>query len=102
MTKRNERRTEFNKNVTATVLGNPDVTMPCDIVNLSQSGLCIAIDQEVERGTAVKIDWDHNFLLGRVRHVSTGGIDFRVGLELLYCSKWSGLTEAEFGLEEVR
>ncbi len=73
----------------ATILGHPDVTVPCDIRNISRSGMCIALDQEVELGRVVKVEWSDHFLVGRIQRVSRAGEDYRVGLELLSCSYWS-------------
>jgi hypothetical protein len=72
----------------ATILGHPDVTMMCQIRNFSQSGMGIAVNQDIPRGKIVKVEWDDHFLVGRVQSVSGGGGIFWVGLELLYCSKW--------------
>jgi len=97
MTSRAEKRKETKENVTATILGHPDVSVPCDITNFSKSGICITLQRDIPSGSAVKVDWDEHFLLGRVRHVSSEGEIYRVGLELLYCSKWTGpmATEVE-------
>src|SRR5262249_47832894 len=90
MNQRSEDRTEVRENVTVTILGNPDLSVPCDIVNFSAAGLCIWLDQEIPSGKAVKVNWEDHFLLGRVRHVEVCGGTYRVGLELLYCSQWKG------------
>jgi hypothetical protein len=84
-----EPRIEVRQNVTATILGHPDVLVPCDIVNFSRAGMCIALDQDIPSGKAVKVNWDNHFLLGTVRHVAVERGSYRVGLELLYCSKWN-------------
>ena len=73
----------------ATILGHPDVTVPCYIRDFSKSGLCITVDQTISSGMIVKVDWANNFLVGRAQTVSAVGSSFRVGLELLYCSKWN-------------
>ena len=87
---RTEKRKEARKNVTATILGHPDVVVPCNITDFSQAGLCITLHREIPSGSAVKVNWDNHFLLGRVRHISPAGESYRVGLELLHCSKWTG------------
>jgi hypothetical protein len=81
------------KTVTATILGNPDVALPCQIVNFSKSGMCIAVRWEIPEGNAVKVDWDGHFLVGRVRRVSKEFGEYSIGLELLYCSQWKGAVE---------
>jgi hypothetical protein len=90
MDTRTEPRKSAKDNVIATILGNPDVAVPCDINNFSQSGICITLQREIPTGSAVKVDWDEHFLLGRVKHVASQGSAYRIGLELLYCSKWNG------------
>jgi hypothetical protein len=89
LSRRTELRFSTEESVTATVLGNPDIRLPCHVRNVSKSGMCIMVAEPIESGRAVKIDWSTHFLLGRVRRVSRSGVDFRVGLELLYCSKWN-------------
>jgi hypothetical protein len=73
----------------ATILGRPDVTVPCAITNFSRSGMCITVERDIASGTIVKVNWQENFLVGRAHRVSTAGPAFQVGLELLYCSKWT-------------
>jgi len=90
---REELRIEITQTVTATVLGNPDLTVPCQIADFSTSGIGIVVGQEIPEGSAVKVDWGEHFLVGRVVREASEGAGYRVGLELLYCSQWSGLPE---------
>jgi hypothetical protein len=90
MDTRIEPRKPSRENVTATILGHPDVSVACSITDFSQAGLCITLRREIPAGSAVKVNWDEHFLVGRVRNISPVGTSYRVGLELLYCSKWSG------------
>jgi hypothetical protein len=83
-----EDRIGLKQAVTATILGNPDVSVPCQITNFSRTGMCFTLLREISPGAAVKVEWDRHFLVGRVRRVSTEGEEYQVGLELLYCSKW--------------
>ena len=71
-----------------TILGHPDVTVTCHIRNFSQYGMCIKVEQDIACGRIVKVEWENHFLVGRVQRVSAVGRIFRVGLELLHCSKW--------------
>jgi hypothetical protein len=73
----------------ATILGHPDVSVTCYIRDFARSGMCIVVDQDIDCGKIVKIEWENHFLVGRVQRVSAAAGTFRVGLELLYCSKWS-------------
>ncbi|MBZ5622521.1 MAG: PilZ domain-containing protein [Acidobacteriia bacterium] len=86
---RAENRIDAGETGQATILGHPDVTVTCHIRNFSRSGMCITVDQVIPIGKIVKVQWDDHFLVGRVQGVSPVGGAFRVGLELLYCSKWN-------------
>jgi PilZ domain-containing protein len=86
---RSETRIAARENATATILGHPDISVPCHVTNVSKSGLGILVKKPIASGSAVKVDWDDHFLLGRVRRVAAAGTDYRIGLELLYCSKWT-------------
>jgi hypothetical protein len=88
MNHREEARIETQEPVTATILGHPDVTVPCQITNFSRSGMCILVHQEIPEGNAVKVDWDGHFLVGRVQRVICAGPQYYIGLQLLHCSKW--------------
>ena len=92
---REEVRVRTKEEVTATILGHPDVTIPCEITNFSRSGMCITVRQEIAAGNAVKVDWGGHFLVGRVRHVSAEGPLYQVGLQLLHCSEWKDGVEPE-------
>jgi hypothetical protein len=84
-----ENRIAAGENGRATILGHPDVTVPCQIRDFSRSGLCVTVKQAIPSGKIVKVEWDDHFLVGRTQHASVVGTNFRVGLELLYCSKWN-------------
>jgi hypothetical protein len=73
----------------ATILGHPDVSVTCHIRDFARSGMCIEVDQDIDCGKIVKVEWENHFLVGRVQRVSAVGGIFDVGLELLHCSKWS-------------
>jgi len=85
---REELRIDSSARVTATILGNPDVKVACRITNFSRSGMCIEVHQQISPGSAVKVDWDSHFLVGRVQRVVPAGSDYSVGLQLLHCSQW--------------
>jgi hypothetical protein len=97
---RTEQRFSAVENVTATILGHPDVTVPCQILNFSKSGMCISVAEAISEGKIVKVEWSDNFLVGRARHATSEAGGVQVGIELLYCSQWRGavreiLAEAE-------
>jgi len=86
---RTEHRIEAQTPAAATILGHPDLRVDCYIRNISKSGMCIGVKEEIASGKIVKVEWGDHFLVGRVQRVSAARTDFLVGLELLYCSKWS-------------
>jgi hypothetical protein len=86
---RAENRVSAGESGRATILGHPDITVSCYVRDFSKSGLCITVDRSISSGMIVKVDWANNFLVGRAQSVSAVGTSFRVGLELLYCSKWN-------------
>jgi hypothetical protein len=85
----------------ATILGHPDVTVPCYIRDFSRSGLCIVVEAAIDSGSIVKVEWDDHFLVGRAQRVSPTGANFRVGLELLYCSKWNDTMESTLNMRNA-
>ena len=90
---REESRMNISQGATATILGHPDVKVPCRITNFSRSGMCIQVGQNIPYGNAVKVDWDRNFLVGRVQRVVVESGEYAVGLQLLYCSQWQDQPE---------
>ena len=97
---RSEQRISTQETVTATVLGHPDIAVPCQILNFSKSGMCISVAEFIPEGKIVKVEWSDNFLVGRTRRAASESGNFQIGLELLYCSQWRGpvkeiLAEAE-------
>ncbi len=86
---RSEHRIDAKEAATATILGHPDVTVPCYVRNISRSGMCITVTDSIPMGRVVKVEWQDHFLVGRIRRETAQEADYLVGLELLYCSKWS-------------
>ena len=98
---RNEYRIDALETGAATILGHPDVTVSCRIHNFSRSGMCIGVEEDIEPGKIVKVNWGQNFLVGRAHRAAPVAGELRVGLELLYCSKWTEPVERIFDLSEV-
>lgn len=86
---RTENRFETQSRGAATILGHPDIRVGCEIHDFSKSGMCIGVKEVIPSGRIVKVEWSDHFLVGRVQRVSGSPSNFVVGLELLYCSKWS-------------
>jgi hypothetical protein len=87
--RRTEARLGTEVRAVATILGHPDVQVDCQIRDISKSGMCIVVKNQIVPGKIVKVAWSDHFLVGRVQRESATGADFLVGLELLYCSKWN-------------
>jgi hypothetical protein len=88
MNVREEVRVDAQEVATTTILGHPDVTVPCKITNFSRSGLCILVPRDILEGTLVKVDWGEHFLVGRVQRGVRSGEEYYLGLQLLHCSQW--------------
>ena len=86
---RKEQRIDTRDRAKVTILGHPDVTLPCGLLNISKSGMCISVNDPAHSGQIVKVEWGGQFLVGRVRRATPSGGGFRLGLELLYCSQWN-------------
>jgi len=85
---REEARIDAREVATATILGKPDVTIPCKITNFSPSGICILVSRDILEGALVKVDWGEHFLVGRVQRGLRSGGEHYIGLQLLHCSHW--------------
>jgi hypothetical protein len=90
MNSRDEHRYDTDQPVVLTILGNPDVRVLCRVVNVSRSGMRVAVDRQVACGAAIRVEWDKHFLVGKAVHVSRKGGEYFVGLQLLTCSAWKG------------
>ena len=88
MNHREEARVYTGEAANATILGHPDVTVPCRISNFSRSGMAILVNRPIPMGNAVKVIWDGHFLVGRVVRITKSGLQHNIGLQLLHCSKW--------------
>jgi hypothetical protein len=94
-----ERRFRIDgRGAVATVLGGDELRVPCRIVNVSRSGMRIALAQPVPETACMQVDWGRNFLVGNVRYVREENGDHIIGLQLLTCSYWSGAANAGVGL----
>jgi hypothetical protein len=87
--RRTEHRITALETARATILGHPDETVSCSILNFSKSGMCIEVREPIPEGKIVKVEWEDSFLVGRARRNALEQQRFQIGLELLYCSQWS-------------
>ena len=86
---RQEPRIEVDQQCDAIILGKPDERVTCRVLNVSPSGILIALEQPVGQARKVKLEWGENFLIGDVRYLrSIGPREYHVGLSLLTCSEW--------------
>ena len=89
MNSRREPRIEVNQQCDAIILGQPDERVSCRVLNVSPSGILIAVERPVGQARKVKLEWGENFLIGDVRYLrSVSSREYQVGLRLLTCSQW--------------
>jgi hypothetical protein len=84
---RKEPRFETTLTVRLTILGSsagvPDTIVPASMIEISGRGLRLNTEAPVPVGSAVRIDFDDNILLGEVCHLSqTGPASFTCGIHL--------------------
>lgn len=87
MDKRNEPRFETSITVRLTILGSsagvPDKLVPASMIDISGRGLRLNTEVPVPVGSAVRVDFDDNILLGEVCHLGqTGPASFTCGVHL--------------------
>jgi hypothetical protein len=80
--RRREPRFEIDQLVTITNLDRPDRPIGGRIANFSASGTRLVMQEELNRGTMVKVEWGTTVLLGEIIYCCRQGSEFAVGLEL--------------------
>jgi hypothetical protein len=81
---------EVDVEVPAVLLGNPDIRLRCQLVEVSQSGVRLLISSRISLDCVIKIQWGGHFLVGRPRYVKPTPKGYLVGLRLHGCSQWLG------------
>jgi len=81
---------EVDVQVSAVLLGNPDIPLPCQLVDVSESGVRILIPSRISLDRVIKIEWAGNFLVGSPRYIRPTPSGYLLGLRLHGCSQWCG------------
>ena len=93
-----ERRREDRCNVprlcTAAVLGQEETRTPCRVLNVSRSGIRIAVCREFAMDAQVIVEWKREFFVGSVCDGSVQGEDRVFGLRLVSTNCRKGGFEA--------
>jgi hypothetical protein len=86
MNQRREARLAANESVAITLFGEPDITIPARVKNISARGIGLELEGPVAPGTAVKIELQDALLLGEViycrRNEASYGVSYYLGVEL--------------------
>jgi hypothetical protein len=82
MDRRRNERFEVDQEVSVTLLGDRELTMPGKLVNLSGRGLGLEVREPLAAGSAVKIDSGDNLFVGEVVYCKPSGARFQAGIEL--------------------
>ena len=82
MNQRHETRVPANRSVEITLFGEPDISLPARIKNLSGRGIGLELDGPVAAGTALKVELEDSLLLGEVIYCRRDEDSYYVGVEL--------------------
>jgi hypothetical protein len=82
MNQRRETRFQANQSVAITVFGEPDITIPARVKNISGRGIGLELEGPVAPGAAVKIEMEDALLLGEVIYCRQDEASFYLGVEL--------------------
>ncbi len=80
--RRREQRFEIDQPVTIKNLEHPGPLMPGRLVDFSAQGTRLILEQHLQPGTLIKVEWGGTMLLGEVVYCQAHGAEFAVGLEL--------------------
>src|ERR1017187_8191302 len=70
----------------ATILGAEDTPSPCRIVNISWSGMGIAMKRAGPRDAQVYVQWADGFFVGNNCYMVAKGEEYFLSLQLVTCS----------------
>lgn len=79
---RQAQRHEVNQPVVVSVLGTPSQVFHGEIRNISEGGIQLLLDQPVQYGSLVTIDYDDNRLLGEVVYCQKEQAHWLVGARI--------------------
>jgi PilZ domain-containing protein len=82
MDSRQETRFETEQEVTATLLGEPEIAVAGRVVNFSGRGICLACDRPLPAGGALKFELGDTLVLGEVVYCRPLAASFQIGVAL--------------------
>jgi light-regulated signal transduction histidine kinase (bacteriophytochrome) len=88
---RHEPRFNVNQSIRVTILGNPEIWLSGRAREVSRSGMRLVLDRPARLGSAIKVEWNEDLLLGSVCYCTKENSSYVVGLRLF--SSWESLTE---------
>jgi hypothetical protein len=99
---RREPRFPVDVEVSALVLGNPDIPLKCQLLDVSRSGAQVLAETPVCLRRVIKIEWGEYFLIGSPRYVKRRGDRYLIGLEHHGYSLWSDDMSVAAAAERAR
>jgi len=82
MNQRREPRFQIERQLWITLFGEPEISLPARIKNVSPRGIGLELQGPVAVGSALKFELDDALLLGEVIYCRDDGDSFYVGVEL--------------------
>ena len=80
--RRREPRFEVNQHVTVTNLEKPGCVLPGKLANFSAKGIQLILEENLQPGAMVKVEWGGTILLGEIMYCARQGLQYAAGLEL--------------------
>jgi hypothetical protein len=81
--RRRESRYEVDQECTASVLGNEDSRTACRIINVSRSGMRIAVSGSFPPDSQINVEWGKEFFVGTIRYLQVKGEQQILGLRVV-------------------
>ena len=75
-------RHNLSEVLTLTAPGVLPGRIPALSEDVSYEGLCLIVPDHIPVASAVLLEWNGAYLVGQVRHISTHGSFFRIGIKL--------------------
>ena len=80
------RRNRITLGATAKILGVEGSEAPCQIVNISSSGMRISLSAPLLPGAQIQVQWGDHCFIGTKRNQSFWAGHYSIGLQLISCS----------------
>ncbi len=96
MKQRRDTRFEADQPVWITIFGEPDISLPARVKNVSGRGIGLELDGPVAPGAVLKLELDDTLLLGEVIYCRQDATGYYIGVELE--QSLAGLKELEIAV----